>query len=127
MTVAFDHDGDWVEDDQADVPEALNSLRQRRHVGGGIEGPFSFALAHASDEMHVGSISARRQKAWQERVLDVVLATPEDDAALFGRLTVRPWAAAGDGRGERQRDGRFASGRLTSEQIEDAALEFVPP
>ena len=60
VAVAFDHDGDRVEDDQADVREALNRLRQRRHVGGWVKRPFPLALAHASDEVHVGPPAARR-------------------------------------------------------------------
>jgi hypothetical protein len=61
--IAFDRDGDRVEDDQANVLEALYRLRQLRHVGGRVEGPFPFAVAHAFDEMHVGSVPARRHKA----------------------------------------------------------------
>lgn len=111
MAVAFDHKDDRIEDDQADVLEALNRLRQRRHVGSRIKGPFLSALAHAFDEVHHGRVASGRQKARQERVLDAVLAAPEDDAGGFAsRLTVRPLAAAGDGRGEGQRDGRLAIG-----------------
>ena len=80
--IAFDRDGDRIEDDQADVVEALNRLCQLRHVGGRIKGPFSSALAHASDEMNYGLLAARRQKARQERVLDVVLAAPEERRGL---------------------------------------------
>ena len=83
VAVAFDHDGDRIEDDQANVLEALHRLRQLRHVGGWIEGPLPSAVAHAFDEVHVGPLAARRQKARQERVLDAVLAAPEDDAARF--------------------------------------------
>jgi len=127
MRILHDYHRDRIDDDELDIAKSLDLLRKGAHILGRIEGAFSTVFADGLHEMDASAVHACGDETRNERIGGVILSAPDDDVALGRLRAIRPYAA--DGRCRRQREGerRLACAGLSGEELKLAFREPTVP